>query len=99
VTAINIIAASGYSCGSGLPTISIDTTYQISAATPGTPTLMVGISPDGAYPLPSLVAPGVTDLDNIYRMLLSDTVHPSPVGLDYLSTPVALSIFEGVMAL
>jgi hypothetical protein len=60
---------------------------------------MVGINPDGAYPLLSLVAPGVTDLNNIYRMLLSDPVHPSPVGVDYLSTRLALSIFEGVMAL
>jgi hypothetical protein len=100
VTAINIISpGSGYSSGSGLPTISIDPTYQTTAATLGAPTLMVGVNPNGAYPLPSLVAPGVADLNNIYRMLLPDRTHPSPVGVEYLSTRLALSIFEGVMAL
>jgi len=41
----------------------------------------------------------VTDLNNIYRMLNTDKTHPSPVGIEYLSTRLALSIFEGVMAL
>jgi len=100
ITSINIIASgSGYSGGSGRPIINIDPTYQITAARLGPPTLMVGINPNGAYPLPSLVAEGVTDLNNIYRMLRPDETHPSPLGVEYLSTRLALNIFEAVMAL
>jgi len=94
-----LVPGSGYSSGKGLPTISIDPTFQISAATLGTPTLQAGINPNGAYPLPAWLAEGVSDLNNIYRMLRTDETHPSPVGVNYFSTRLALSIFEGVMAL
>jgi len=98
MTAINIIS-DGVGYTGALPSISIDPTYQISPATLGTPTLQVGINPGGAYPLPSWEPEGVTDLNNIYRMLRSDEVHPSSLGAHYLSTRLALSIFEAVMAL
>jgi hypothetical protein len=88
----------GYS-SAGLPKISIDPTYQFAAASLAAPTLLVGINPDGAYPLPSWEPEGVTDLNNIYRMLNTDKTHPSPVGIEYLSTRLALNIFEAVMAL
>ena len=99
IASINVIVpGSGYT-SSGLPTINIDPTYQTSAATPGTPTLQVGIDPDGAYPLPAWLPEGVSDLNNIYRMLRTDETHPSPVGVAYLSTRLALNIFQAVMAL
>ena len=94
-----LVPGSGYSSGAGLPTISIDPTFQISAATLGTPTLLAGSNPGGAYPLPAWLPEGVGDLNNIYRMLRTDETHPSPVGVNYLSTRLALSIFDGVMAL
>ncbi|MBV9695770.1 MAG: SGNH/GDSL hydrolase family protein [Gammaproteobacteria bacterium] len=98
VTAINIISpGTGYS--GSLPTINIDPTYQISQATLGTPVLIAGTNADGAYPLPAWLAPGIGDLNNTYRMLQPDLVHPSPLGVEYLSTRLALHIYEGVMAL
>jgi lysophospholipase L1-like esterase len=101
LTSINIVSpGSGYADGSGLPTISIDATYQVSAATLASPVLMVGINPNGAYPLPAFAPAGMTaDLNNIYVMLLTDLVHPSPDGVEYLSTRLAQNIFQAVMAL
>jgi hypothetical protein len=101
LTAVNVVSpGSGYTAGSGLPTISIDATYQVIAATLGSPVLMVGINPNGGYPLPSFAPPGVPgDLNNIYVMLLTDLTHPSPDGVEYLSTRLAQNIYEAVMAL
>ena len=61
--------------------------------------LIAGTNADGAYPLPAWLAPGIGDLNNTYRMLQPDLVHPSPLGVEYLSTRLALHIYEGVMAL
>ena len=100
VTSISVLQpGQGYSAGSGLPRITIDPAFQVSAATLGTPTLINGIDPSGAYPLPSWEAEGVTDLNNIYRMLMPDKTHPSPLGVEYLAQRLALNIFEAVMAL
>ena len=100
VDSINVLVpGSGYSSGAGLPTISLDPTFQITPATLGTPTLQAGINPDGAYPLPAWLPEGVTDLNNIYRMLRTDLTHPSPVGVNYLSTRLAQNILAGIMAL
>ena len=100
VTGITVLQpGQGYSSGSGLPSITLDPTYQTSAATLGTPTLMTGINPTGAYPLPSWEPEGVTDLNNIYRMLMPDKTHPSPVGVEYLAQRLALNIFQAVLAL
>jgi hypothetical protein len=100
LTAINVLVpGSGYRMGAGLPNIRIDTTFQTTPATLGTPVLQVGVNPDGAYPLPAWLPEGVSDLNNIYRMLRTDLTHPSLVGVNYLSTRLALNIFEGIMAL
>ena len=95
-----VIPGSGYTSGTGLPTIGIDRTYELSPATLGTPTLMVGINPDGGYPLPSFAPVGVPgDLNNIYIMLMPDLTHPSPPGVAYLATRLAQNIYDAVMAL
>jgi hypothetical protein len=90
----------GYTSGSGLPSISLDPTYAIRAAVLGSPTLIVGINPNGEYPLPSFAPPGTSgELNNIYVMLRTDLTHPSPVGASYLSSRLAQNIFDAVMAL
>jgi hypothetical protein len=101
LTSINIVSpGNGYASGAGLPSISIDPTYQIHAATVGSPVLMVGVNPDGGYPLPAFAPPGAPgDLNNIYVMLMPDLTHPSPEGVEYLSTRLAQNIFDAVMAL
>jgi hypothetical protein len=102
--AVNAIYAfsegSGYTSGSGLPTFSLDPTFQIQPAVLGSPSLIVGINPNGEYPLPSFAPPGVSgDLNNIYVNLRTDLTHPSPVGASYLSSRLAQNIFDAVMAL
>jgi len=100
VSAINVLVpGSGYSSGAGLPKVTIDPAFQITAATLGTPTLQSGINPNGAYPLPAWLPEGVSDLNNIYRLLRPDETHPSLVGVSYLSTRLAMNIFDAVMAL
>ena len=100
LSSVNVLVpGSGYTSGAGLPRITIDSTYQITPATLGTPTLQAGINPDGAYPLPSWLPEGVGDLNNIYRMLRTDMTHPSPVGVSYLGMRLAMNILAGVMAL
>jgi len=90
----------GYTSGSGLPTISLDPTYAIQPAVLGSPTIIIGINPNGEYPLPSFAPPGTSgELNNIYVMLRTDLTHPSPVGASYLSSRLAQNIFEAVMAL
>lgn len=89
----------GYGQGDGLPRIIIDPTYQTSPAMLGTPLLIEGINPDGSYPLPEFAPPDAVELNNIYRMLLGDKVHPSPLGVEYLSTRLAQNIHQAVMAL
>jgi len=95
-----VVPGSGYT-DSGLPTITIDPTYEIAPAALGTPTLIVGINPSGEYPLPSFAPPGVTPamLNNIYDYLMPDMTHPSPPGVDYLSTRLAQNIYEAILAL
>ena len=101
LTAIDVVSpGAGYTGGAGLPTVVIDTTFQSAAATLGTPTLMAGINPNGAYPLPSFAPPGSAgQLNDIYTYLLPDLTHPSPPGVSYISTRFAKSLFEAVMAL
>jgi lysophospholipase L1-like esterase len=67
----------------------------------GPPSLIVGINPNGQYPQLSLAPPGVTaaELNNIYVMLSTDTVHPSGVGAEYLAQRLAQNIYDAVMAL
>jgi len=92
---------SGYTADTGLPLIHVDRTFEVSPAELGTPTLQVGVNPEGLYPLLSFAPPGVTagELNNIFVMLTNDTVHPSPVGVSYLSSRLARCIFDAVMAL
>lgn len=91
----------GYSPGPGMPTLKVSTTYQITPAVLGSPVLQVGTNPNGQYPLPSFAPPGLlpSKLNNIYAMLRNDTVHPSPMGVSYLSTRLARDLFDAVMAL
>jgi hypothetical protein len=100
LSSIDVVSPGVGYTDTGLPNITIDPSYQIAAATAGTPVLMVGINPNGEYPLPSFAPPGSSgELNNIYAMLMNDLVHPSPEGVNYLSTRLAQNIFEGVMAL
>lgn len=102
LTGINVqTPGTGYTAGAGLPTISIDPTYQISPSTLGEPILLTGINPNGEYPLPSFAPPGVpaSALNNIYVMLSEDTIHPSPLGAEYLAQKLAQSIYDAIMAL
>jgi hypothetical protein len=89
----------GYTESAGLPAIAIDATWQITAAALGAPELIMGSNPDGVYPLPSFAPSGATNLNNIYTLLMADQTHPSPLGVEYLSTRLAKSIHEAVMAL
>jgi hypothetical protein len=102
LTQIDIVSAGeGYTAGSGLPTISIDPTFEQIPAVLGAPTLIVGINPNGEYPLQSFAPIGATpdQLNNIYVMLARDTVHPSPVGAEYLAFRLARNIYDAVLAL
>jgi lysophospholipase L1-like esterase len=101
VTAIKVISqGSGYTSG-GLPSITLDSTFELTAATLGTPVPTVGVNPDGQYPLPSFAPPGVplSALNNIYTLLAADTTHPSPLGVEHLSRRLAENIYQAVMAL
>ena len=101
VTAIHVASPGrGYTAG-GLPTITLDTTFEEIAAQLGTPMLLVGSNPNGAYPLPSFAPPGVTaeDLNNIYVMLSSDKVHPSGVGAEYLAQRLSRNVYDAIMSL
>ncbi len=91
----------GYTDGAGLPTISIDPTYEIAPAALGAPQLTQGFNPGTAadYPLPASAPPGATDLNNIDRMLGEDGTHPSVVGVEYLGKRLAQNIYQAVMAL
>jgi hypothetical protein len=90
----------GYST-TGLPSIIVDGTYQTSPATLGAPVLLVGTNLDGQYPLVSFAPSGTPpwDLHNIDVMLAVDTVHPAQPGVEYLSSRLARSIYDAVMAL
>lgn len=96
-----VTAGQGYTSGDGLPLLRIDPTYQITPATLGTPVLQTGTAADGQYPLTSFAPPGVpaSNLNNVYSMLGPDTVHPSALGVNYLSGRLARNIFDAVMAL
>jgi hypothetical protein len=102
LTSIPIYASGqGYTPGAGLPTFTIDRTYEITAATLGTPQLTQGYNADpatAAYPLPSS-APLGGDLNNIYRLLWEDRTHPSVLGVEYLARRLAENIYQAVMAL
>jgi hypothetical protein len=97
---VPVVPGYGYRADS-LPTLVIDSTFELEPATPGTPTLQVGINPDGQYPLLSFAPPGVSlaDLNNIYTLLGRDTVHPSPVGAEHLARRLADNIRAAVLAL
>jgi len=102
IVAIRVLSqGSGYTAGSGLPVILIDSTYEITPATAGTPILVTATNPNGQYPLLSFAPPGTSaaDLNNIYRLLADDKVHPSPLGTEYLSRRLARNIYDAVMAL
>jgi hypothetical protein len=100
LTSIEIVQPGfDYSSGSGLPAITLDTTYQITAAQLGEPETLEGVNETGAYPLPAFAPAGATDLNNIYRLLMRDKTHPSPLGVQYLSTRLARNVYDAVMAL
>jgi hypothetical protein len=102
LTQVNVVSpGNGYTDGAGLPTITIDATFEDSPTLLGTPTLIVGINPDGAYPLPSFAPLGVTaeELNNIYVMMSIDKTHPSPVGAEYIAKRLAQSMCNAVLAL
>ena len=90
----------GYTA-TGLPTITVDPTYEITPAVLGTPVLTQSFNPgSGAnYPTPASAPIGATDLNNIDRMLSEDRVHPSPVGAAYLGKRLAENLYQAVMAL
>jgi hypothetical protein len=90
----------GYTSGTGLPTFTVDPTFQLSPATLGTAQLMSGVNPSGSYPLPSFAPADVPGgLSNTYVNLMPDLMHPSPAGVDYLSSRLAQSLYEAIMAL
>jgi hypothetical protein len=91
----------GYTAGTVLPTITIDPTFEITAAVLGTPQVTQGLNPgpNADYPLPANAPPGATDLNNIDRMLSEDGTHPSVVGVEYLGKRLAENIYQAVMAL
>jgi hypothetical protein len=102
LTSVSVVSAgAGYTAGTGLPQITVDPTYQSSAATLGTPSLMAGINPNGQYPLLSFAPAGVTaaQLNNTYTLLMNDVAHPSPLGVNYLSTRLAQDISAAILAL
>jgi len=100
LTSIQIVQPGyDYTSGSGLPSITLDTTWEITPATLGDAEIIEGINPEGAYPLPSFAPAGATDLNNIYRLLMKDQTHPSPLGAQYLSKRLAQDIYDAVMAL
>jgi hypothetical protein len=101
LTSISVLApGTGYTSGYGLPQISIDPTYEITPAVLGAPTLIAGVNPDGQYPLTSFAPAGSSgDLNNVYVYLMSDLTHPSPLGVNYLSTRLAQHIYAAVMSL
>jgi lysophospholipase L1-like esterase len=90
----------GYTAA-GLPTISIDPTFESEPAILGTPTLTVGLNPGGQYPLLEFAPPGATaaELNNIYHLLQRDLVHPSPVGTEHIARRLASNIYDAVMAM
>ena len=95
-------SGSGYTDGAGLPTITIDPEYMITPAVVGTPVLTTGYNGDPTtanYPLPSNAPLNATDLNNIYRLLWEDHVHPSVVGVEYIGKRLAENIYQAVMAL
>ncbi len=89
----------GYTAGAGLPEIFIDSRFELMPATLGTPQLILGINPNGQYPLPEFAPPGVTDLNNIYVNLMTDMIHPSPPGAEYLARRLASNLRDAILAL
>jgi hypothetical protein len=89
----------GYSAGAGLPTLTIDPTFQQTPAQLGVPVLMSPINPTGSYPLQSSGATTLGGYSNAYVLIMPDLLHPSPAGVDYMASRLAQSIYEGVMAL
>jgi lysophospholipase L1-like esterase len=101
LTGIAVISpGNGYSAG-GLPSISIDPRFEIEPATLGAPRLLVGINPDGQYPLLDFAPPGVqaSQLNNIYTFIGTDGTHPSPPGVEYLAQRLARNIHDAIVAL
>jgi hypothetical protein len=102
LTTIKVVSqGSGYTSGSGLPSITLDPRFELTPAALGTPVPTVGVNPDGQYPLPSFAPPGVplSALNNVYTLLAADTTHPSPPGVEHLSQRLAENIYQAVMAL
>lgn len=91
----------GYTAGAGLPTITIDPTYEITPAVLGTPALTQAYSPGATadYPLPAFAPIDATDLNNIDRLLTEDRTHPSTMGVEYLGKRLAENLYQAVMAL
>jgi hypothetical protein len=90
----------GYTPGSGLPTLTIDPTFQLTAGQLGSPMLMTGINPTGVYPLPSFAPANIPGgFSNTYVNLMPDLKHPSPNGVDYLASRLAQSLFDAILAL
>jgi lysophospholipase L1-like esterase len=97
--AVDVVEGGAGYATTGLPTVTLDSTYELAPALLGSPTLTVGINPNGEYPLPSFAPSGNPNLNNIYTLLSSDETHPSTLGVDYLSSRLAQSLFDALMAL
>jgi hypothetical protein len=97
--AIDVVEGGAGYTTTDLPTVTLDSTYELAPALLGSPTLTVGINPNGEYPLPSFAPPGNPNLNNIYTLLSNDETHPSTLGVDYLSSRLAQSLFDALMAL
>jgi hypothetical protein len=90
----------GYSAGpGGLPAIVVDHAYELSPAQAGVPVLITPVNPNGQYPLPSFSSADPALLNNAPEMLMPDRTHPSPRGVSYITTRLAQSIFDAVMAM
>lgn len=101
INAVTVVQpGAGYSAGAGLPTLTIDPTFQSTPAQIGSPVLMTGVNPTGVYPLPSFAPAGAPGgLSNTYVNLMPELRHPSPSGVDYLSSRLAQNLYHAILAL
>jgi hypothetical protein len=100
IVAVNVVQPGVGYTSAGLPTITINPTYQRSPATLGTPVLMSGVNASGSYPLPAFApttVPGT--LSNAFVNLMPDLTNPSPAGVDYLASRLAQNLYAAIMAL
>ncbi len=101
INAVKVVQpGTGYTNASGMPTLTVDATFQQTAAVLGVPVLINGQNDSGSYPLPAFAPPGVPGgFSNAFVNLMMDFKHPSPNGVDYLASRLAQNFYEAVMAL